>query len=76
MFREDNGRITSPGWPSSYPTSQNCWMNITAPDANARIALYFNTFVMESHNECNYDYLEVSLPYDTPVVRECASDYH
>ena len=51
-------------------------MNITAPDANARIALYFNTFVMESHNECNYDYLEVSLPYDTPVVRECASDYH
>ena len=55
-----DGRITSPGWPASYPGSVDCYMNISVPaNSNNRIAIYFNSFSIEAHTNCEYDYLEV-----------------
>ena len=62
LFTEMDGRITSPGWPASYPGSVDCFMNISLPaNSNNRIAIYFNSFSIEAHTNCEYDYLEVSI---------------
>ncbi|XP_074652971.1 cubilin-like [Tubulanus polymorphus] len=55
-----NGLVFSPGWPSVYPKNVVCEMTIQAP-AGYKINLFFNTFMIEPHNKCNYDFLSVSV---------------
>ena len=54
-----SGQIYSPGWPGRYPRNAFCQFKIQAP-AGTTVSLYFNTFHIEPHVNCNYDYLQVS----------------
>ncbi|KAF6722152.1 Cubilin [Oryzias melastigma] len=59
-----SGTITSPGHPTSYPHGANCTWFISVQPGNL-IRLSFNSFNLEYHYDCNYDYLEV---YDNGTV--------
>lgn len=52
------GKIFSPGWPGNYPRNAYCEMSISAP-AGTYVTLYFNSFYIEPHSTCRYDYLEI-----------------
>ena len=52
------GMIMSPNFPNSYPHQRDCTWTITAPEGN-QILLNFTDFALESHPNCNYDYLEI-----------------
>jgi len=70
LFTQMDGRITSPGWPASYSSNVDCYMNISLPaNSNNRIAIYFNAFSIEAHANCEYDYLEV---FDGPLAIDSA----
>jgi len=61
-YTGDAGQIFSPGWPGRYPQNANCRFNLTTPTGTS-IALYFNTFRIEPHSDCHFDYLQVRLDY-------------
>ncbi|KAH3856502.1 hypothetical protein DPMN_099092 [Dreissena polymorpha] len=52
------GFITSPNFPSDYNNNERCTWVINAPEGS-RIHLNFTDFVMESHDLCRNDYLEL-----------------
>lgn len=58
VLNEQNGEITSPGYPSSYPLNKQCTWVISAPDGES-IELLFREFELEKHSNCRYDYLEI-----------------
>uniref|UniRef100_A0A3P9JBC1 Neuropilin-1a n=1 Tax=Oryzias latipes TaxID=8090 RepID=A0A3P9JBC1_ORYLA len=51
--------LTSPGYPSAYPPSQQCVWVITAPEPSQRILINFNPHFDLEDRECKYDYVEV-----------------
>ncbi|XP_078063588.1 tolloid-like protein 2, partial [Mustelus asterias] len=53
-----NGTLSSPGWPTQYPTNKNCVWQLVAP-AQYRISLQFEAFELEGNDVCKYDYVEV-----------------
>ncbi|TNN61134.1 Cubilin [Liparis tanakae] len=53
-----SGVITSPGHPTTYPHGANCTWYITVAPGNL-VRLSFDSFNIEYHAECNYDYLEL-----------------
>ncbi|XP_060728751.1 neuropilin-1a-like isoform X2 [Tachysurus vachellii] len=53
------GYVTSPGYPSGYPLSQQCVWLISAPDQHQRILINFNPHFELESRECKYDFLEV-----------------
>ncbi|XP_054878715.1 cubilin isoform X1 [Poeciliopsis prolifica] len=53
-----SGTITSPGHPTNYPHGANCTWYISVLPGNL-IRLVFDSFNLEYHANCNYDYLEV-----------------
>ncbi|XP_033761795.1 cubilin-like [Pecten maximus] len=53
-----SGQIHGPGWPGNYPSNIYCEILITGPP-NTWITLYFNTFSIESHRSCRFDYLQI-----------------
>lgn len=59
-FEQEFGYLKSPGWPEVYPRDLDCIILLKAPQ-NSIISLFFNSFDVESHPSCQYDYLEVSL---------------
>ena len=54
-----SGVITSPNFPQDYPANKKCEWNITAPRGK-QITLSFTDFVLEDHDSCQFDYVEVS----------------
>lgn len=54
------GVIESPNFPNAYPLSRNCTWRITAPRGN-RLQLTFSHMQLESAENCQYDYVELSL---------------
>lgn len=54
------GVLRSPGYPSPYPTEQNCGYTITVPPGQ-QILLNVTLFDLESDSSCRYDYLEIRL---------------
>ncbi|XP_054478628.1 cubilin [Anoplopoma fimbria] len=58
------GTITSPGHPTNYPHGANCTWYISVTPGNL-VRLSFDSFNLEYHANCNYDYLEV---YDNGTV--------
>ncbi|XP_013388746.1 cubilin-like [Lingula anatina] len=52
------GRVTSPGWPGRYPSYSRCYVVIQSPPGTY-LSLYFNSFYIEPHTSCNFDYLEI-----------------
>ncbi|TWW71482.1 Cubilin Precursor [Takifugu flavidus] len=60
-----SGTITSPGHPSIYPHGANCTWYITVSPGNL-VQLVFESFNLEYHTNCNFDYVEV---YDNGTVQ-------
>lgn len=57
-YEQEHGHLKSPGWPNIYHHSMDCTIILRAP-ANHFISLFFNSFDVESHPNCSFDYLEV-----------------
>ncbi|XP_050461753.1 cubilin-like [Cataglyphis hispanica] len=57
-YTSEQGMITSPGYPNSYPLNAECvWMLNTSP--GNKITLSFSEFDIESSENCDMDYLEI-----------------
>ncbi|KAJ8306835.1 hypothetical protein KUTeg_014919 [Tegillarca granosa] len=62
-YTDWSGQIFSPGWPRHYPVNANCEISISGPTGTF-ISLYFNTFSIEPHPQCQYDFLQVGTYCD------------
>uniref|UniRef100_A0AAQ4PGY7 Cubilin n=1 Tax=Gasterosteus aculeatus aculeatus TaxID=481459 RepID=A0AAQ4PGY7_GASAC len=65
VLTSPSGTITSPGHPGSYPHGANCTWYISVAPGNL-VRLSFDSFHLEYHMNCNFDYLEV---YDNGTVQ-------
>uniref|UniRef100_A0A4W6DZJ2 CUB domain-containing protein n=1 Tax=Lates calcarifer TaxID=8187 RepID=A0A4W6DZJ2_LATCA len=65
LKKNPSGTITSPGHPTNYPHGANCTWYISVTPGNL-IRLSFESFNLEYHLNCNYDYVEV---YDNGTVQ-------
>uniref|UniRef100_A0A182SPV5 Cubilin n=1 Tax=Anopheles maculatus TaxID=74869 RepID=A0A182SPV5_9DIPT len=54
-----HGIITSPGTPGNYPPNRDCKWFLQAPPGR-RIQLTFSTIMIEVHENCNYDFVQIS----------------
>lgn len=50
--------IDSPNYPLEYMPNKECIWRITAP-AHHQVALRFQSFELEKHDGCIYDYIEI-----------------
>ncbi|XP_065334267.1 protein tolkin [Cloeon dipterum] len=57
-FEMDKGHLESPNYPDDYPARKECVWRITVEE-NYQVALKFQSFETEKHDNCVYDYLEV-----------------
>lgn len=64
---EAGGRIESPNYPLDYLPNKECVWRITVPE-EYQVALKFQSFEVENHDNCVYDYVEVR-DGDTPDSR-------
>ncbi|CAO1402934.1 unnamed protein product [Diamesa serratosioi] len=58
MNLETGGRLESPNYPLEYLPSKECIWKITVPK-EFQVALKFQSFEVENHDNCVYDYVEV-----------------
>ena len=58
MNLETGGRLESPNYPLEYLPSKECIWKITVPK-DFQVALKFQSFEVENHDSCVYDYVEV-----------------
>ncbi|CAL8097727.1 unnamed protein product [Calicophoron daubneyi] len=71
----EEGKLTSPHYPEFYPPSKECIWQITVP-VGYSVALTFQSFQLEKHDTCVYDYLEVrdGLTDTSPLLKKlCGS---
>lgn len=54
----DVRRINSPNYPVEYLPDRECVWKITVPE-NHQVALKFQSFELENHDNCIYDYVEI-----------------
>ncbi|CAG5895667.1 unnamed protein product [Menidia menidia] len=74
-YEQEYGYFKSPGWPDVYPHNSDCVIILKAPQGSY-ISLFFNNFDLESHTNCQYDYLEVrnGSTAESPMIgRFCGS---
>lgn len=57
-LRQSSGVIKSPGYPEDYPAFSSCTWTISADDGH-QIVLNITSLDLESHEDCQADYLEV-----------------
>ncbi|XP_065201859.1 protein tolkin-like isoform X3 [Planococcus citri] len=55
---EESGRLESPNYPDDYQPNKECVWRITAPE-NYQAALKFQSFEIENHDNCAYDYVDI-----------------
>ncbi|XP_068117870.1 astacin-like metalloendopeptidase [Hyperolius riggenbachi] len=75
-FTQDNGTVTSPGFPNLYPNLADCITTIWAPPGY-QIALIFTAFDVEYSVYCDYDYLLIhdGGQLDSPILGQfCSND--
>ncbi|XP_058060742.1 tolloid-like protein 1 [Anopheles bellator] len=58
MNLESGGRLESPNYPVDYLPNKECIWRITVPK-DYQVALKFQSFEVENHDNCIYDYVEV-----------------
>lgn len=58
MNLETGGRLESPNYPLDYLPSKECIWKITVPK-DYQVALKFQSFEVENHDNCVYDFVEV-----------------
>ncbi|XP_041670250.1 cubilin [Cheilinus undulatus] len=68
-YEQEYGYLKSPGWPDIYPHNIDCTIVLKAPQ-NSYISFFFNSFDMESHSSCSFDYLEIrnGSTADSPLI--------
>ncbi|XP_076341495.1 dorsal-ventral patterning tolloid-like protein 1 [Tachypleus tridentatus] len=66
--------ITSPGYPEPYTKLVECYYNIRAPSGE-KINLDFTDFLLEEHESCTFDYLELRDGDNTAKVKKYCGDY-
>ncbi|XP_075459613.1 mannan-binding lectin serine protease 2-like isoform X2 [Ascaphus truei] len=66
------GRITSPGFPKTYPNDLTKTWNIKAPEGH-RIRIYFTHFNVELSYLCEYDHVKLSSQ-GTEVAHLCGRE--
>ncbi|XP_059613843.1 cubilin homolog [Phlebotomus argentipes] len=71
------GVIKSPGSPGTYPPNRDCQWLIRAP-AGKRLQFHFFVMQMESHENCEYDYLAVynGPSLDSPLLEKFCNTSH
>lgn len=55
---DSEGRLESPNYPEEYQPNKECIWRITVPE-NHQVALKFQSFDIENHDSCVYDYIEI-----------------
>ena len=55
---KEEGTIQTPNYPENYPSNKECVWKITVP-VKYQVALVFQSFLLERHESCAYDYLEI-----------------
>ncbi|XP_061399861.1 dorsal-ventral patterning protein tolloid [Musca vetustissima] len=58
IYLTDDRRIDSPNYPLEYFPDKECVWRITVPE-NHQVALKFQSFELENHDNCMYDYVEI-----------------
>ena len=58
VFASESGRFASPGYPNSYPQNAECVWTVGGWPGN-KLTLTFESFRLESSENCNRDYVEV-----------------
>lgn len=63
------GHLESPNFPADYQPNKECIWRITVP-VDYQVALKFQSFEVENHDNCVYDYVEVrdGLTMDSPLI--------
>ncbi|XP_073838257.1 cubilin [Musca autumnalis] len=72
---ETHGTISSPGSPGNYPKNRDCHWLLKAPN-DKRLKLTFFSLQIESHDSCNYDFLEISDAISGEVVEKFCNSSH
>uniref|UniRef100_A0A1B6D601 Metalloendopeptidase n=1 Tax=Clastoptera arizonana TaxID=38151 RepID=A0A1B6D601_9HEMI len=69
MEVDEEGQLESPNFPEDYQPSKECVWKLTAP-RNYQVALKFQSFEVENHDNCVYDYVEVRDGHllDSPLL--------
>ncbi|CAH0558868.1 unnamed protein product [Brassicogethes aeneus] len=67
---ETEGHLESPNFPDDYQPNKECIWRITVPE-EFRVALKFQSFEVENHDGCVYDYIEIhdGLALKSPVLK-------
>lgn len=52
------GRLTSPGYPTAYPTNLDYWIRIIGPE-RTRLIIQFQKIDLEQQNDCLYDFISI-----------------
>lgn len=58
FYVQQSGVIRSPNYPGNYPRSRECVWVLEAPNRQ-KVTLIVDTFELESHENCMFDYLEI-----------------
>ena len=58
LIGSNYGSINSPGYPGNYPPNRECVWTVTV-DAGMYMTFAFGTLQLETHETCDYDYVEV-----------------
>ena len=68
-FDTQNGMLSSPSYPDTYPSSKDCVYTISQPVGNA-IVLKFASIDIQKSDNCKYDSLEVrdGISNDSPLL--------
>ncbi|XP_050448327.1 tolloid-like protein 2 isoform X1 [Cataglyphis hispanica] len=63
------GHLESPNYPEEYQSSKECVWKLSVPN-NYQVALKFQSFEIENHDNCVYDYVEVRDGHnnDSPLI--------
>uniref|UniRef100_A0A8D9B309 Metalloendopeptidase n=2 Tax=Cacopsylla melanoneura TaxID=428564 RepID=A0A8D9B309_9HEMI len=63
------GHLESPNYPEDYQSNKECVWKLTAP-AEFQVALKFQSFEIENHDQCTYDYVEIRDGHapDSPII--------
>ncbi|WAQ95864.1 TLL1-like protein [Mya arenaria] len=57
-IHKEQGSLTSPNYPDDYKPNKECVWKITVPE-DYSVAVKFQSFEIENHDNCVYDYLEI-----------------
>ena len=54
----ESGQLESPNYPEDYQANKECIWRVSVP-VGFQVALKFQSFEIENHDNCVYDYIEI-----------------